>query len=52
MMKMEAMIWRACGWVPDKQRVMMARTTKFVPPAKSVSLSNLKVKAMEKKKSW
>lgn len=31
--------------------VMIARRTKLVPPAKSVSLSNLREKAMEKKKS-
>ena len=34
MMKMEATIWRAWWW-PEKARVMMARTTKLVPPAKS-----------------
>ena len=34
--------------VPDMDNVMMARMTKFEPPQKSVSLSNFKVKAMEK----
>lgn len=31
--------------------VMIARRTKLVPPAKSVSLSNLRENAIEKKKS-
>ena len=31
---------------PPMQMLMMARTTKFVPPAKSVTLSNLNVAAM------
>ena len=34
MMKREATIWRALGR-PLNARVMMAKTTKFVPPAKS-----------------
>ena len=33
-MKRETTIWRAL-WVPEKARVMIARTTKLVPPAKS-----------------
>lgn len=37
MMKMEAIIWRALWW-PENARVMMASTTKFVPPAKSGTL--------------
>lgn len=35
----------------DYNYVMIARRTKLVPPAKSVNLSNLREKAMEKKKS-
>lgn len=35
---MEATIWRAEGWEPDMARVMMASTTKLVPPAKSEKL--------------
>ena len=35
MMKMEGTICRACGLGPDKARVIIARTTKLVPPAKS-----------------
>lgn len=34
MMKSETTIWRA-WWYPLKASVMMVRTTKFVPPAKS-----------------
>ena len=34
MMKIEATIWRALWW-PEKARVMMAKMTKLVPPAKS-----------------
>ena len=34
MMKSESTIWRAL-WCPEKARVMIARTTKLVPPAKS-----------------
>ena len=33
-MKRETTIWRAF-WVPEKAKVMIAKTTKFVPPAKS-----------------
>ncbi len=50
-MKMDVTIWRA-SVVPDKARVRIASHTKFVPPMKSVSLSNLKVKAIEKPMSW
>ena len=51
MMKRESTICRA-EWVGEKERVRIARRTKLVPPAKSVSLSNLREKAMEKKRSW
>ena len=34
MMKSESTIWRALWW-PEKARVMIASTTKLVPPAKS-----------------
>lgn len=33
-MKIDATIWRPLWW-PEKARVIMARTTKLVPPAKS-----------------
>ena len=37
-MKRETTIWRAF-WVPLNARVMIARTTKLVPPAKSMKIS-------------
>lgn len=49
--KREATSWR--GFAGElRARVRMTRRTKLVPPAKSVSLSNLREKAMAKKKSW
>ena len=51
MIKMLAIICLALV-EPPMERVRMASHMKLVPPAKSVSLSNLKVKAMEKPMSW
>lgn len=42
MINSDATILRALPRLPLKARVMIARSTKFVPPAKPVSLSNLK----------
>ena len=52
MMKSDATMLRASPLFSLKERVRMARRIKFVPPAKSVSLSNLNENAMEKKNSW
>ena len=40
------------GEPAEKLRVIMAKMTKFVPPAKSVSLSNFLIQATMKKASW
>lgn len=49
-----AISWRVVGGeeVEERESVSTARRMKFVPPARSVSLSNLNVKAMLKKMSW
>jgi hypothetical protein len=52
MMKTEATMLRASPLFSLNARVSMANRTKLVPPAKSVSLSNFSVNAMEKKNSW
>lgn len=51
-MNSEQTMFRALSRAALKDKVRIASKTKFVPPAKSVNLSNLKVKAIEKKISW
>ena len=49
MINSDATILRALPRLPLKARVMIARNIKFVPPAKSVSSSNLKHERDRKK---
>jgi hypothetical protein len=51
-MKTDTTMLRALSRAAESESVKIARMTKLVPPAKSVTLSNLKAHAMEKKKSW
>jgi hypothetical protein len=51
-MNTEHTMFRALSRAALNERVRMARRMKLVPPAKSVSLSNLNVNAITKKKSW
>lgn len=51
-MKTEATTLRVSPLFSLNDRVSIASKTKLVPPAKSVSLSNLRLKAIAKKKSW
>lgn len=52
MMKSDATMLRASPRLSLNESVRIARRMKLVPPAKSVTLSNLNQKAMAKKKSW